>query len=250
MVDLRQAARVAGLAVTRPVEFTDRFAGRRERDQQDVPPVLDAPVAEPIAVAHSLAGADGVGCCAELAEVRAGILGRVTGEHHHDGGTSLAEMLWVLVRHGRPAVVVETGVARGISSAFVLDAMQRNGHGRLWSIDLPPITADWGRQTGIAVAPGVRDRWTYVRGSSRRKLRTVLARCGPVDLFVHDGLHTAENMLFEMRAVWPSLRPGGFLVADDVDHNDAVLTFAAETGVDPVLVREPVKHNVVGVFPR
>jgi Methyltransferase domain len=214
MVGLRHAVRLAGLALTRPVEFADRLAG----------------------------------CCQEVAEVRAQVLGRLTGTHHHDGGTLLAELLWVLVRHRRPAVVVETGVARGVSSAFILDALERNGHGRLWSVDLPPVTPDWGDQTGMAVAPEVRERWTYVRGAARRKLPKVLSQCGPVGIFVHDGLHTAENMLFEMRQVWPHLEPDGLVVSDDADDNHAVLTFAGETGVEPILLREPAKSDVVAII--
>jgi Methyltransferase domain len=146
--------------------------------------------------------------------------------------------------------VVETGVARGVSSAFILDALERNGTGRLWSIDLPPVSPDWGNQTGIAVPPEVRHRWTYVRGAARRRLPGVIAECGPVGLFVHDGLHTTENVLFELRTVWPHVEPTGLVVVDDADHNDAVVTFAGQIGVEPTLVREPVKGTVVAVFAR
>jgi predicted O-methyltransferase YrrM len=159
-------------------------------------------------------------------------------------------MLWVLVRHRRPAVVVETGVARGVTSAFILDAMRRNDYGHLWSIDLPPLTAEWGKQTGMAVAPTVRDRWTYVRGAARRKLPKVLSASGPVDIFVHDGLHTTENVLFEIRTVWPCLTSSGIVVADDADHNCAVAVFSAEAGLSPALIREPSKQNVIGVITR
>lgn len=250
MADLKRAAQFAGLALTRPVEFADRVAGRRERAAQGGTIPLDAQVVDPSTVAHQIVGASGGECCTELPEVRALVLGRLTGEHHHDGGTALAEMLWILVRHQRPNVVVETGVARGVSSAFVLDAMSRNDHGRLWSIDLPPMTPGWGDQTGAAVDPAVRDRWTYVRGAARRHLPRVLDRCGPVGIFIHDGLHTAENMLFEMRTVWPHLTPDGLVVADDADDNDAVLHFARETDINPILVRESGKDDVVAVLRR
>ena len=38
-------------------------------------------------------------------------------------------MLYLLVRKFRPEIVIETGVARGISSAYMLLAMQQNGTG-------------------------------------------------------------------------------------------------------------------------
>lgn len=71
-----------------------------------------------------------------------------------------------------------------------------------------------------------------------------------MDLFVYDGLHTAENMLFEMRAVWPHLSGDGLLVSDDVDNNDAVSRFSNEVAVDALLICEPGKDGDVAVMAR
>src|SRR5215468_1827986 len=46
-------------------------------------------------------------------------------------------LLYALVRHLRPAACLETGVYYGGNSAFMLAALDRNGAGRLVSIDLP-----------------------------------------------------------------------------------------------------------------
>jgi hypothetical protein len=42
-----------------------------------------------------------------------------------------------------------------------------------------------------------------------------------IDLFVHDSLHTRRNMRREFDAIWPRLRNGGALLADDVERNRA-----------------------------
>jgi predicted O-methyltransferase YrrM len=42
-----------------------------------------------------------------------------------------------------------------------------------------------------------------------------------VDLFLHDSLHTYRNMRREFEAVWPRLRTGGVILADDVERNCA-----------------------------
>ena len=47
----------------------------------------------------------------------------------------------------------------------------------------------------------------------------MLATLGPVDLFIHDSLHTTRHVLFEVERVRPSLRGGGFIVIDDIDSN-------------------------------
>ncbi len=129
--------------------------------------------------------------------------------------------------------MLETGVARGLSSRFVLEALARTGSGRLWSIDLPPASpgapglAD---QTGAAVPPELRGPWTLLRGSSRRYLPGVvdgLAQLGlGVDLFIHDSLHTSRNTHFEIECVWRGLSAGGVVLVDDIEQNAAFGSFA------------------------
>ena len=52
----------------------------------------------------------------------------------------------------RPDVVVETGVAHGVTSRIVLEALGQNDHGYLWSIDLPhPLDNRLHKDTGAAV---------------------------------------------------------------------------------------------------
>lgn len=136
-----------------------------------------------------------------------------------DGDPALARAVWCLAHHLRPAKVVETGVGRGITSRFILEALARNGSGHLWSVDLPPRDPALSAQIGSAVPEGLRERWTLVPGSSRRRLGGLLSQLGEIDLFVHDSRHTTRNLLFELNHAWSALRPGGALVADDVDLN-------------------------------
>jgi Methyltransferase domain len=138
----------------------------------------------------------------------------------NDGDPEFVRAIWCLARHLGAQRVVETGVAHGVTSRFVLEALARNGGGHLWSIDLPPPAhpeVHW--YIGIAVEPHLRERWTYVAGSSRRRLIPVLERAGTIDLFIHDSAHTASNVLFEMSHAWIALRPGGAIVVDDIDAN-------------------------------
>jgi hypothetical protein len=43
-------------------------------------------------------------------------------------------------------------------------------------------------------------------------------RLGQIDLFVHDSMHTARNVRFELEPVWPALTPGGAVLIDDVER--------------------------------
>ena len=137
-----------------------------------------------------------------------------------DGDSGLARAVWCITVHLRAQQVVETGVARGITTRTILDALERSGEGKLWSIDLPPLhRSDLDVEIGFVVPPERRDRWTLIEGSSRRKLPSLLERLGTVDLFVHDSLHSERNIRFELEHVWPFVRPGGAVVVDDVHMN-------------------------------
>src|SRR5690348_12083796 len=51
----------------------------------------------------------------------------------NDGEPEIVRAVYCLVRHLKPLKVVETGVARGVTSRFILEALERNGAGHLWS---------------------------------------------------------------------------------------------------------------------
>lgn len=50
---------------------------------------------------------------------------------------SLGALVYAIVRVLKPEIVVETGVASGLSSAYILQALEENRKGKLYSIDLP-----------------------------------------------------------------------------------------------------------------
>jgi hypothetical protein len=166
----------------------------------------------------------------------------------HDADFALAQAAWCLIRHLRPERVVETGVARGITSRVVLEAMKLDAKGHLWSIDLPPMREGWRQQAGLAVPETIRGQWTLLRGSSKRLLPSVAARVGTLDMFIHDSLHTSSNMTFELETAWSILRPGGALLVDDIGLNAAFASFVRNRGVNRwVVAKHRDKADLFGV---
>ncbi len=178
--------------------------------------------------------------------------GTVRGNPYSFGELSLspAERLYAVIRHLRPAIVVETGVCNGISTTVVLHALDRNAHGRLYSIDLPEFSDGalsgelWegkkgavipaGYQPGWVVPTELRDRWELIVGPSQERLPPLLDRLGPIDMFIHDGEHSYECMRFEFEQAAKFLRTGGVLVADDSYWTPAFDEFVAAHGVDAI----------------
>ncbi len=147
------------------------------------------------------------------------------------GQMAVPELLYVLVRRFCPAVVVETGVAAGVSSAYILQAMEDNKHGHLYSIDLPNALPEEhylpkDASSGFVVPPYLRKRWTLLIGKTEHLLKVLLNRTGKVDIFVHDSEHSYQNMIFEYNAVWNYIKAGGLLVSHDINMNKAFRDFA------------------------
>jgi predicted O-methyltransferase YrrM len=150
------------------------------------------------------------------------------------------EALYLLVRAARPRMVVETGVLYGASSAHILAALARNGGGELHSLELgrdhhePPHDH--------FVPRDLQRHWTLVIGDSRDELRSLLNRCAPVDLFLHDSLHTFDHMTWEFETALPSLSPSGILASDDILNPPSLLGVFQETAFPAFCKRRQVPY--------
>lgn len=136
--------------------------------------------------------------------------------------------LYAVTRITRPSLAVETGVHDGLSSCLLLAALERNGGGRLVSVDLPSTDLPPGEpQPGWLVPEELRERWELVLGDSRRLLPGLVAT-SEVDLFHHDSDHSREHRDFEFRTVFPRLSRRGILMSDETPPDDLGEVLAAE----------------------
>jgi len=180
-------------------------------------------------------------------------LAAVGGSGHSLGAIGYTEgtYLYAVLRHVRPQVAVETGVANGFSTAFSLLALERNGEGHLHSVDLPrEVGRDYdpgtfyegegragipsGSEPGWLIPPELKERWTLILGRSQDELPSLLDRLGMIDSFMHDSEHSFDCMWFEFNEAWPHLREGGVLLSDDVNSTEAFPRFVQEQGRRPI----------------
>lgn len=158
--------------------------------------------------------------------------------------------LYALVRFLRPTHVIETGVSSGVSSAHLLAGLRRNRTGTLHSIDLPtfqrghrfgsrdsPVALPPGRTPGWAVPGRLRSRWDLRLGASESILPGLVDEIDSIGLFLHDSLHSASHLTFELNTVRPKLVRGAVVLADNTVWTGAAFPrFARSVGV-PMLRR-------------
>lgn len=174
------------------------------------------------------------------------------GSADHDG---ILLLLYALVRAYRPRIVVETGVARGGSSAYILCAMHENCKGHLYSIDLPPYDAYIKKEKGVIhmledgqrhsisqkypigdlVPEYLKERWTLIYGDARKELPELLTKLEEVTIFYSDSLFTYEHMSFEYATAWPHITKGGLLIAHGVLWSKAFSDFYRKVKSKPLI---------------
>ncbi len=138
---------------------------------------------------------------------------------------SCAALLYHIVRIFKPQLIIETGVANGASSTFILSAMEANGIGKLHSIDFSESEGlsfvPNGKEIGWMIPDELRNRWLLQIGRTEEKLENLLKQIGEIDIFLHDSDHTYEIMMYEYKTAWPYLKKNGLLLSDDVKMNSA-----------------------------
>jgi hypothetical protein len=171
------------------------------------------------------------GYFAELEPLHRELLAEVA-EVPSAGALIQSPLLYVIVRATQPNWVVETGISSGYSARFMLEALARNGHGRLDSVGIDvfahgrPGTARpeglAGRTVGWLVPSRLHAQWGLTIGRSEERLPPLLRpRRGELDIFVHDSLHQYPVMKAEYELAAEALRPGGLLLSHDVHASRA-----------------------------
>lgn len=152
----------------------------------------------------------------------------------YSADTVLSRLAYAACRALQPEIVIETGVAYGVTSAAVLTALHKNGKGTLHSIDLPPLGSRTAPElVGYMIPTALKERWRLHLGSSKRVLPRLLGGRGPrVGVFIHDSADSYGLQRAELRAVWPCLTPPFAVIVNGVHSTPAFLEFVAEKGLE------------------
>lgn len=137
--------------------------------------------------------------------------------------------LYALIRMLQPRHVVEVGVSSGVSSAYFLRGLERNGLGTLHSVDLPLAEVrrrrssgkrggSWaippGRSSGWAVPFPLRKRWDLRLGNKKEVLPLLSDELDRVDLFLYDVPHSDPGAFREFSFIDRRFHRGAVALAD------------------------------------
>lgn len=146
-----------------------------------------------------------------------------------DVGSKASWALYVHVRSLKPQHVLETGVANGVSSFFILRALRENASGWLHSID---VSSDVGR----LLTKDEKECWdlhVLDVGSLGKSLTAAFTKLPRLDLFIHDSDHSYRWMRREYELAARQLVSGAWLTSDDADSSYAFAEFCCRRHLRP-----------------
>lgn len=165
-------------------------------------------------------------------------------------------ILYILVRLFRPTICLETGVFYGGNTCFILNALRRNNHGHLISIDLPANTIKSSRRhhlvgdtedippgldVGFLVHESQKKRWQLIRGDSLVEIPKIKKK---IDLYIHDSEHSFHFIRKEMSLVFKKMTKEGLIVADDLDWSNGFSSFCVEKKLYPLIITDNGKSGL------
>lgn len=169
-------------------------------------------------------------------------------------------LIYVLIRHLKPQVVLETGVYYGGNSAFALQALARNNSGKMVSIDYPDseirrLGANASRHSlvgdselydptlrpGFMVPPSLHVHWELIEGDSLKVIPTLEEI---FDFYIHDSDHSMNFLSQELAAGWEKLSNQALILIDDIDWSNAFFAFCVKQRLFPFLMTDNGKDDL------
>lgn len=148
-------------------------------------------------------------------------------------------IVYNFVRQTKPRKLLETGVAKGVSTSYILSALHANEAGFLLSVDT-------NYKAGFLVNDELKYRWALLHGKSKDILPKLV--CGDLDVFLHDSDHAYDNMMFEYTWAYPRLKVGGVLLSHDINRNNAIFDFVELVDEKLLFMPSSQKGYVIGVI--
>ena len=164
----------------------------------------------------------------------------------YDSTSELATVIYTACKLLQPKMVVETGVARGATTAMILKALNENGIGHLHSVDLPALSWGYKKHIGELVPRDLQSCWSLRLGPTSHVLSNLLRDLDMIDIFIHDSAHSYHPQKMDYELALAYLSPGGILISDDVKNN-AFIEVAETHDCRWSIIWQP-KANPIGIL--
>jgi predicted O-methyltransferase YrrM len=132
------------------------------------------------------------------------------------GGGGNIFILYYIIRSFNPDVVIESGVSAGSSSSSIIQALEKNKKGNLYSSDLNSHLEK--KDVGIMVPSELKHRWKLFDEGDKINLPKILDEVENVDVVYYDSEKSYEGKKNFIEKILIKHKPK-IIVIDDIDRD-------------------------------
>ena len=150
---------------------------------------------------------------------------------------------YVIVRATKPRIVVETGTDKSLGTAILARALQKNGTGEVYTVDIVQprgYLQDQGR-LNLPIKFITMDSHEFLSNTSVE-----------IDIFLHDSNHEYNYELEEYSRAFEKLSDEGILLSDNSNQNSSLYDFARSKNlrffnIENTPLNFPFERNTLGL---
>ncbi len=125
------------------------------------------------------------------------------------------ELIYMFIREIKPDNIVEFSPCHGYSTTWLLNALDKNDNGKLFSFDLIDNSKKY-------VPPNLQERWAFIQGDVKENLDKFPEQ---VDYLFIDSDHSAEFCRWYIENVFPLIRSEVYVNVHDIIKRNRAKSF-------------------------
>ena len=165
------------------------------------------------------------------------------------GNNYAVEILYFLVINFKPNIVLETGVAAGLSSKCILEAMEKNNKGKLYSSDFPYFRLNNPeRNIGIMVPERLKKNWRLEILGDDKNIIKFKSEIDYADIILYDSDKRYIGKINFFNAIKNLIKSNSIIIVDDLHNDSFFLEYVKEMKCKNWFIVESKRKHIVGII--
>ena len=165
------------------------------------------------------------------------------------GNNYAVEIIYFLMINFKPNIILETGVAAGLSSRCILEAIKKNSKGILYSSDFPYFRLDNPEKyIGIMVPEELKKNWRLEILGDEKNIKKFKLEIDYADIILYDSDKRYSGKINFFKAINNLIRPNSIIVVDDLHNDSFFLEYVNEKKCKNWFIVESKRKHIVGII--
>jgi len=165
------------------------------------------------------------------------------------GNNYAVEIIYFLIINFKPNIILETGVAAGLSSRCILEAIKKNSKGILYSSDFPYFRLDNPEKyIGIMVPEELKKNWRLEILGDEKNIKKFKLEIDYADIIFYDSDKRYSAKINFFKSINNLIKSNTIIVVDDLHNDSFFLEYIKEKKCKHWFIVESKRKHIVGII--